>query len=85
MVGITSTMRTGSRDGARRDARAGDEQRDADGGVVDEEAVQLLLVLAQRFAVVARHHHERVIEPAIRGQAVEQPPTWLSVHAISAS
>ena len=59
--------------GARRECPAGHDQRDADGGVVDEEPVQLLLVLAERLAVIAYHHDERVVEPAPR-QAVDQPP-----------
>ena len=54
-------------------------------GVVDEEAVGLLAVLAEHLAVVARDDDQRLVEPAVELQRVEQPADLRVGCAISAS
>ena len=51
-------------DGTGRHARSGDDQRNAHRRVVDEEAVLLLAVFAQRFAVVADDDNHGVRQAA---------------------
>ena len=60
-------------DGAGRHARSGDDQRNAYRRVVDEEAVLLLAVFAQRFAVVAHDDNHGVRQAAAAGEKVDEP------------
>ena len=68
-VGATSASVTASADaGARRDAGAADDQRHAQRGVVDEDAVRVFAVLAERFAVIARRDDQRVCSAPARAR-----------------
>ena len=62
------------RDHAWREARRRHHQRDAHGGVVDEEAVGQLAVLAQHLAVVAEHGHHRAPQASVGLERVEHAP-----------
>ena len=55
-----------------RHVRSRDDEGNANRGIVDEEAVLLLAVLAEHLAVIANHDHQRLGEPPARGQGVEQ-------------
>ncbi len=57
-----------------RDARARDDQRDAHRRLVDEESVGHLAVLAQHLAVIGEHRHQRLPQPALSFECLEQPP-----------
>ncbi len=59
--------------------RAGHDPGDAEGGVVDEDAVRLLTVLAQALAVVRGHEQHRAPDQALFFQSAEQP-AQLPVH-----
>ena len=61
------------RHGAGRHARPGYDQRNAHRRVVDEEAVLLLAVLAERLAVVGDDDHKRVVETPTLLQPIEEP------------
>ena len=68
-VGATSASVTGSRRrGCRRDAGSAHQQRHAQRRVVDEDAVRVLAVLAERFAVIAGGDDQRVGRDAGRAR-----------------
>ena len=57
---------------AATEAGAGDDEGDADGNVPVRAALVLQVAGAEVTAVVAREHHECVVEPATSVQLVEQ-------------
>ena len=50
------------------------DERYAQRDVVDEEAVLLFLVLAERLAVIGGDHHQRAVGNTERGQPRQEPP-----------
>ena len=59
-------------DAPGRDGRRADDERDAEHAFVDEHAVSLLAVIAQRLSVVARDDHDRPTHQTTSVQRVEQ-------------
>ena len=71
IVGATSTRLTASSTCRRRLSRSGDDQRHAQGRVVEQHSVRALAVVAKPFSVIARDDDERAVHLAMRAQPLE--------------
>ena len=55
------------------DAWSAKDERNAQRRLVDEIAVHVLAVLAERLAVIRGHHDQRVVEGVVLSQRADQP------------